>query len=221
MSSPIGVLAALALLAFFLWRRRRRRREELALRKEEADQYSYHPNEDSRDGTAAIAGTTQDPRSARFAPYRGWQPTVPLTKTVSSTPVVTRTHGQDLHRQTDSAFEAPTLPVFASPGIEEQDTRAFGDSNQRTAFPPRNQTSPGNGSPPLNAIGIADVGNNPVPDTPSGEREARGTTSNRAPYPVSGMSALMPPLQRGSQRVPNLQTGLPTEDSRRFSYSDF
>ena len=71
------VLAVLGILGFWFWKKRKRNQSALAQRKEEQDQYAFHPNEPTFinqpgqyttpiGGAAALASTNT---------YRGWQPT--------------------------------------------------------------------------------------------------------------------------------------------------
>lgn len=231
-----------ALLGAFLWRRRRRNRHTLAQRKEEADQYSFHPNESVRPtGVPALGATpvaTQfGTRTEAATPYRGWQPTAMRQASGDQVTKLNSMNNLSSHRasgivlpgaQGRDTLETPTLPAFAGDDLDSvvADSPHEQHSLQNGT---RSQTSPGNGSPPLDALlgGQLERDASHSSEYSEAERDIPRSNSNRAPYPIdgpadTGMSAFMPALQSGSQRTPNVhrQSGN-AEDARRYSYSNF
>jgi hypothetical protein len=210
---PVGVVLIAAILGVLLWRRRKRNRQALALRKEEADQYSFHPNESSAPfgsaGTGATAVMTQyGTRPDSATPYRGWQPTA--ARQTTTDPVFQQNTQQKLHGNRQSALsadnvrdqdvlEVPTLPAFISEDLESVPGSPRVSATDRNDS--RTQTSPGNGSPPLDAI--------------MGEQLQRDDSN-------IDVSAFMPPVQTGPQRTPYVhRTSGSADDQRRYSYTNF
>lgn len=192
------------------------------------DQYSFHPNGEESTRTSAIPASGA--YGAGPAAYRGWQPTgrqslantgsVPLAAGATAAGLTGAAALAHRHNEPDERpLEAPTLPSFED-DLDSVHGGGYSPTQTYNTIPPRSQTSPGNGSPPLDALspeaivqdhsaaGFADDGNT-------------SSSSQRAPYPTGNMSAFMPPLQRGSQRTPSVQRIPSASDARRFSYTNF
>lgn len=206
---PVVVVALLAVLGLFLWRKRKRNQDNLAQRKEEQDQYSFHPSTNT---------TTSGPVMAQNT-YRGWQPT-----NMTHQPSATNNSGFQLGR---GGSNADTLALAAAPvtsarrtssnaPLERPTIPAFGlsdDLDSVIAPSPRNShyglvTSPGNGSPPLDAF----ESGSPSSDY-SEPVQARSDTANfvgpAQTLRSSGMASFMPALQPGYERQPRFAKGSP------------
>lgn len=189
------VLALLGLLIFFLFRIRKRRREDLAQKKEEQDQYAFHPND-----SAAAAPLVNSQQGGNGA-YRGWQPTMvtrqpsgPLNGAFqvgrgNNGAIAGAAAVPGLRRLNSGTtiLETPTLPAV---GLDDSLSETNVSHHMYDSV-----TSPGNGSPPLDAM--EDAGS-PSSEYSEGQR---ATTPGRSNYQRGqGMSSFMPALQPGHER---------------------
>lgn len=177
------VLGLLAILAFFILRRRKRNRVDLAQRKEEQEQYSFHPNETN--GAPPVMtqyGNSQHPETSASA-YRGWLPTS-IARQTSGNEIFGRATNRagPVTRNSIAAsadtenLEPPTLPMLAM----ASDLDSIAPSSPRNSrYEP--MILPGNGSPPLDAM----LGGN----SPSSDYSEEHNLPSQAPYPIDHDSA--------------------------------
>lgn len=186
----------LALLGFLIWRNKKRQREDLAQRKEEQDQYAFHPSDA---GAVAPLSFTQNGEKGA---YRGWQPTN-VTRQPSGSMAVgglfarnnygaAGVAGPALRNSTsgETALEDPTLPAIHY------------DSDSETGSPQQLYTSatqPGNGSPPLDAMNAGSPSSEYSPNLQHGSTTDRFAPASRN----QRMSSFMPALQPGYQHRPS------------------
>lgn len=196
------MLAALAALFLWFWKRRKRNRSALAQRKEEQDQYAFHPNEPNfaTDGLASQYGIANGAAVASVPAntYRGWQPTNAARQNTAASNMTfsngrsgaqVNTAASGYGHAESSTLEAPTLPAIG----HMDDLDSVMDSPVRSN---RDALSPGNGSPPLNAL---------TAGSPSSEYSQRAQfprqSSYDAPYPPSSYSPFTAGRETASSRT--------------------
>lgn len=193
------MLSILAFLGIFFWKRRKRNRTALAQRREEQDQYSFHPNETSF--VAAPVATHYGGQDTAQQPigqsntYRGWQPTNVMRQTSgaggsgfqlgrgTAVPDNAQSSGVISAESGEPRLETPTLPAMDY--VDDFDTT--------NVMSPSGLAAPGNGSPPL---GVLSSG------SPSSEYSQHIPTRfphGEPPYPVRSIGT-MPSLQPGHSR---------------------
>lgn len=227
MCRPVVVLGVLAILLCFFWRRRKRNRNDIAQRKHEQDIYAFHPTNDNNNKT------TPAPVIASHA-YRGWQPTNATRQPISNS-------GYQMGRNASATFsptlagtasalspvrrtsshgtmlETPTLPAFG-----HEDFDSVMDASPHESPYGHSIISPGNGSPPLNAMSHGS------PSSQYSESGVENVGQHRsAPYPTSatrtgGMASFMPDLHPGpSERLPTMNHAQESGYTDSRSYINF